>query len=169
MANPAMQNCWTTYEGAVAELEATKEERDGIGAGYQADMWLCVENPLRRTKSMICVTSKMCAEGECTDKWIVRASTGRRDLDNNCSYIRPSDLVRGGYQAAKNGEVEVELSGSTTGCKVVGLVDLERKCIYAVRGEITIEAPGTEGGVVLSETAHMLLDYRHVSLDAEGA
>jgi hypothetical protein len=64
LANPAMQNCWTTYEGAVAELEATKEERDGIGAGYQADMWLCVENPLRRAKSMICVTSKMCAEGE---------------------------------------------------------------------------------------------------------
>jgi hypothetical protein len=165
MANPAMEDCWSTYEGAVAELEAAKSERDGFGAGFQVDMWMCVENPFTRTKSMVCVTSKKCEEGECTDKWFVRASTSRRDADNNNSYIRPSDLVRQGYQAAKNGEAEVELYGST-GCRVVGLVDLERKCIYAFRGEITIKAPGSEGAVVVSETAHMLLDYQHVSLDA---
>ncbi|RYH15383.1 hypothetical protein EON65_31835 [archaeon] len=157
-ANAPLEDIWTTYDEAVQ----VSDKGEGFGPDYQADIWLCVENPLDLNKNIICVTTHKTDAHE----WFVRMHGDRRNMDVG-SY-QSFDLAFLRKLAFKNSlkpvgerleEIDLNLSSSQY-CKLYALVDLETNWIYALHAVIHVEH---EGKTIARQEAYVTLDVSRVT------
>lgn len=90
--NPPLGDSWLSFDQAVSSCKAG----DGFGVDFQADLWLCVENPLNLQKAIICVTSAKTTPQE----WYFRVQSDSRQVGQTYYVAGPSYFDRLAFKAS---------------------------------------------------------------------